>query len=843
MRSLKNRALGSLACALCLVPVLNGCGGGETSGTGGSTSTTTSTTDTGGSSTGGATGGTSTGGVGGGEPCTPGEKQSCYSGPENTEGVGICKAGERQCKANGEGFGPCMGEVLPTEELCATPVDDNCDGKVNVGGADCACMPGEVMECYSGPAATKGVGLCKAGQQTCNADGTGYGDCTGEVVPAVETCMTPGDEDCDGLVNEDGDGCSCTPGSVQSCYTGPAGTEGVGACKSGTQICNVDGTGYGPCMDEVLPVVETCATPVDDNCNGQVNEEGSGCTCTPNTTGPCYTGPAGTLGVGACKSGTATCNAQGTGYGTCMGDVTPMAETCATATDDDCDGFVNEEGPGCVCVPGTLQSCYTGPAGTLGVGICVAGTQTCAADGLSYGPCTGQVLPQPENCATPIAEDCNLAPDCGGVGWAVGFGLAGQQQAFGITTDAAGNAYVVGGFTGQLPVAGSGVPPLISQGGSDAFVVKLDPAGTPVWYKSYGSAQIYEQASSVAVDPQGNIIVAGYFDGTVNFGGGALNTAGNLDIFVAKLDPMGNQIWAKRFGDGASQYAVDVAVDGSGNVFLLTRGFGTTDFGGGALPSAGTFDVYLAKLDMNGAYVWQKRFGGPMDDDGAAVTVDGSNNVIIAGTMQETLDFGGGALNTQGGFDVYVAKFTNAGVHSWSKRYGDAANQLAVDVDADMAGNIYVGGGFEGTINFGPGAMTALSATDSFLAKLDMNGTGMLSKRYGAAGSEIASYAVKASPTGDVYFAGAITGAMDFGKGPLPPGGGADVFLLRLDSSLNPLWTQRFGLTQNQYPRSLTTHMGGDVMVAGYFEGNMPVGMNNLTSQGVFDVWAARLTP
>ena len=436
-----------------------------------------------------------------------------------------------------------------------------------------------------------------------------------------------------------------------------------------------------------------------------------------------------------------------------------------------------------------------------------------------------------------------MAPDCGGVGWAVGFGLVGQQQAFGIATDMAGNAYVVGGFTGQLPVAGSGVPPLISAGGSDAFVVKLDPNGVPVWYKSYGSAQIYEQASSVAVDPQGNIIVAGYFDGSVNFGGGALNTAGNLDIFVAKLDPMGNQIWAKRYGDMASQYAVDVAVDGSGNVFLLTRGFGNTDFGGGAQQSAGTFDVYLAKLSSAGAFVWQKRFGGAIDDDAAAVAIDGAGNVVIAGTMQETLDFGGGALNTQGGFDVYVAKFTNAGVHQWSKRYGHGANQLAVDLDADMAGNIYVAGGFEGTINFGPGAMTAVSATDSFLAKLDMNGTGMLSKKYGAVGSSIASYAVKASPTGDVFFAGAINGAMDFGKGPLPPGGGDDAFLLRLDSSLNPLWTQRFGLTQNQYPRSLAAHSGGDVLVAGYFEGTMPIGMANLMSQGVFDVWAARLTP
>ncbi|MFO0589497.1 MAG: hypothetical protein U0441_18310 [Polyangiaceae bacterium] len=840
-----SRAWGPLGCALCLISVTAGCGGGESSSSsaGGTTTTTGTTSDTGGGGTGGDTGGSTGGSTGGGEPCTPGEKQSCYSGPAGTQGVGACKAGERQCKANGEGFGPCTGEVLPADETCATPVDDNCDGQVNEGGADCVCVPGAMMDCYSGPSGTAGVGDCKKGQQTCNADGLGYGPCDGEVVPATETCMAPGDEDCDGLVNEDGAGCSCTPGATQPCYSGPAGTAGVGACKAGVQICNVDGTGWGACEGEVLPVVETCATPEDDNCNGQVNEEGAGCTCVPNSVGACYTGPAGTVGVGLCKAGTATCNAQGTGYGPCAGDVTPVAETCMTPGDDNCNGQVNESGPGCVCVPGTIQTCYDGPAGTLGVGICAAGTQTCAADGLSWGACAGQVLPQPENCATPIDEDCDVTPDCGGVGWAVGFGMVGQQQGFGIATDAIGNAYVAGGFTGQLPVGGSGVPPLVSQGGSDAFLIKLDPAGLPVWYKSYGSASIYEQASSIVTDAQGNLIVAGYFDGSVNFGGGALTTAGNLDIFVAKLDPQGNQMWAKRFGDAASQYAVDVAVDGSGNVFLLTRGFGTTDFGGGGLTSAGTFDVYLAKLNANGAFQWAKRFGGPMDDDAAAVTVDGTGNVIITGSMSEALDFGGGAVNTQGGFDVYVAKFNTNGTLQWSKRYGDAANQLAVDIDADAAGNLFVGGGFEGNINFGPGAMTAVSATDSFLAKLDANGNGMLSKRWGVVGSEIASYAVKASPTGDVFFGGAITGAMDFGKGALPAGGGADVFLLRLDPTLSPVWTYRYGAAQNQYPKSLAVHAMGDLFVTGYFEGNMTIGASNLMSQGVFDVWAARLTP
>ncbi|HLM74272.1 MAG TPA: hypothetical protein VK459_16315, partial [Polyangiaceae bacterium] len=73
-----------------------------------------------------------------------------------------------------------------------------------------------------------------------------------------------------------GGGDTCEPGSVQVCYTGPAGTQGVGACKGGLETCAADGSAWGPCEGEVKPTSETCSTPVDDDCNGMVND---GCTC------------------------------------------------------------------------------------------------------------------------------------------------------------------------------------------------------------------------------------------------------------------------------------------------------------------------------------------------------------------------------------------------------------------------------------------------------------------------------------------------------------------------------------------------------------------------------------
>ncbi len=147
---------------------------------------------------GGAAGLGGAAGQGGGPVCPPGATETCYSGPPNTLGIGICVAGTRTCAADGSAYGPCEGDVTPGVESCATDQDDDCDGEVNEDGADCTCTPGSTMTCYSGPSGTVGIGMCTAGAQTCNALGTGYGPCQGEVLPAAEDCATPEDEDCDG---------------------------------------------------------------------------------------------------------------------------------------------------------------------------------------------------------------------------------------------------------------------------------------------------------------------------------------------------------------------------------------------------------------------------------------------------------------------------------------------------------------------------------------------------------------------------------------------------------------------------------------------------------------------
>lgn len=361
-----------------------------------------------------------------------------------------------------------------------------------------------------------------------------------------------------------------------------------------------------------------------------------------------------------------------------------------------------------------------------------------------------------------------------------------------------------------------------------------------IWSQSFGDSH-QEYCGGVAVKGSGNVLMTGSFSGTVDFGGGPLTCAGNGDIFVAKFDADGNHLWSQRFGDEKWERSDDVALDGSGNVFVTGSFDGTVDFGGGPLTSAGSLDIFVVKFDAGGNHLWSRRFGDFGDTTSGfdeSVAVDGSGNVYITGPFSGTMDFGGGPLTSAGDLDIYVAKLHYlSGDHIWSKRFGDANIQKFSRVAVDGSGNVLVAGTFEGTVDFGGGPLTSAGYADIFVTKFNADGNHLWSQSFGDTLADETCWGVAVDGLGNVLATGLFGGNINFGGHQLTSAGLSDVFVTKFNADGNHLWSQRFGDECSQSGKSVAVDSSGNVFVTGRFDGTVDFGGGPLTCAGPCSIW------
>ena len=373
--------------------------------------------------------------------------------------------------------------------------------------------------------------------------------------------------------------------------------------------------------------------------------------------------------------------------------------------------------------------------------------------------------------------------------WAWNFRKVGGTGSGGgeaVCTDAAGNVYVTGFFSGSVnfePTFTTNYV-LTAFGSSDIFVLKLDPNGNFVWAVQMGGTS-GESGLSIAVDPTGNVYTTGSFSGVSDFNPGTgtytLSAVGGEDIFISKLDPSGNFLWAKSMGDISNDKGATLVLDNSSNVAVAGIFYGTVDFNPGpgtyTLSSVvGTIDAFFMKLDNNGNFMWAKQIAGSATDNINAMALDSPGNIYLAGAFNSVADFDPGpstyTLNSYGSSDIFVSKYDASGNFIWTSRMGGPSGEEAYGITLNPSGEIFTTGAFLTICDFDPGVGTyTLSPTslsqDIFLSRLSATGGFVSAKRIGGTGTEWGKK-ITADISGDIIFTGhfAWGTGIDFDPGP-----------------------------------------------------------------------------
>jgi gliding motility-associated-like protein len=353
-----------------------------------------------------------------------------------------------------------------------------------------------------------------------------------------------------------------------------------------------------------------------------------------------------------------------------------------------------------------------------------------------------------------------------------------------------------------------------------------------------------DKAQSVCVDNLGNVISTGYFSGTVDFDPGTniFNlTSNSSDIYIQKLDPNGNLIWAISTSNNGTGVGVgkSITVDDNGNIYATGNFSGSADFdpslGVYNLTSNGSMDVFIIKISSSGNLLWAQSYGNANYDEGVAIELDNNNNIQIIGGFCSTIDFdfGPGVRNftSKSIRDIFNLKLDSSGNYIWANTIGNKfkGGCFGNSISIDNNGYLYTVGYFRETMDFDPNnGISNHTANNSdwggFVQKLDSIGNYqwanvMTGQLLGIGGCY--PYSTKADQYSNVITVGDFSGTIDFDPSTntalLNGNGSSDIFIQKTDSSGNLIWAKAFGGIGEDHCYSTTTDLNGNIYLTGFF--------------------------
>ena len=352
-----------------------------------------------------------------------------------------------------------------------------------------------------------------------------------------------------------------------------------------------------------------------------------------------------------------------------------------------------------------------------------------------------------------------------------------------VATDASGNIYVAGSFQGTIK---AGNVSLTSNGSTDGFVVKYSTAGVVQYAIKIGGTGS-EVINDIKVNAS-NLYFVGGFSNSLTFGS-TISSSGESDVMVGSMNlSTGAANWVVKEGGYSFDMANALAID---NNFIYTTGYfcNNRDISGPYnLASSGIFNMFVGKHNLsNGSMVWGRTLSGTGSEYGNGIALDASGNVVVSGTFNLHIDAPGARvvsrmIPTRGAEDIFVTKFTSAGVYQWVYSMGGTGSDNFGKLSTYNASNNVVGSGFFQNNAFFRGySLNSTGLGDMFVYSADMNGNTNWINRSSSTGSFAKSGSdVAVSTSGAVYVTGTTAGTTTLGSTSVNSLGQTDMFLTKL---------------------------------------------------------------
>jgi len=411
--------------------------------------------------------------------------------------------------------------------------------------------------------------------------------------------------------------------------------------------------------------------------------------------------------------------------------------------------------------------------------------------------------------------------------WFQKAGGATNDEGYSISTDAAGNTYTTGYFSGT---ASFGVTSLTTAGISDAFVTKTTKNGNFLWAVQAGGIGSC-RGLAIKADAAGNSYVTGYYYGTATFSGQTITSVGQQDIFIAKYNTAGALVWVQSAGGPMADIGNAITIDNAGNVLVTGQFAGTANFGAFSLTSnTGNVNVFTTKLDANGNFLWANMGSGPHTDRGLGIGCDPAGNIYVTGQFTDTITFANTHFSNL--YDaIFLVKYNSAGAEQWFDMAGGGTLNIANGIAVDNSSNIYLTGNFTGTLSFfGAPTVTLTNKYTNRIFVAKYNNTGkLLWDVSDGSSSAVTANAISLDASGNAYIIGNFECRMNsyadqYGQGTFNSVGSWDIFVSEYESTTGAWqWSRQMAGHLDNLGYSIAVDGAGDIYTAGSFDEDMIV--------------------